>query len=147
MSISGFFRFLSALLVAIALLAGGSFFMVQYLMAQYSVAPPRPKFPNDKNEKLDKAVKPSPVAKASPTIKPSQAAPLATGYRATVIQEIGLNIREAPEPDATRIGGVDYQDEVVVLEESADQNWQKIRVVEGNVEGWVKAGYTERIRN
>lgn len=121
--------------------------MVQYLVAQYSVAPPRPKFPNDKNEKLDKAAKPSPVTKASPTIKPSPATPLATGYRATVIQEIGLNIREAPEPESTRIGGVDYKDEVVVLEESADKNWQKIRLADGNVEGWVKAGYTERIKN
>jgi Bacterial SH3 domain len=142
MSITGFFRFLSALMVAIALLAGGSFFVVQYLIAQYSVAPPKPRFPNDKSEK---AAKPTPAAKASPTPKPSPTVSVAKGYRATVTQEIGLNIREAPEPDAPRIGGVDYKDEVLVLEESADKNWQKIRLSEDNIEGWVKAGYTERI--
>ncbi len=143
MSIGGFFRFLSALVVAIALLAGSSFLAVQYLIAQYSAAPPKPTFPNDKQPPV--AAKPlaTPVKATAP--KSPTKPPEAEGYRAKVTQEIGLNIRESPDPDGPRIGGVDYNEEVIVLEDSADKNWQKIRLPESNVEGWVKAGYTNRL--
>jgi hypothetical protein len=32
----------------------------------------------------------------------------------------------------------------VVLEESSDKNWQKVRLEDGQQEGWVKAGNTKR---
>jgi hypothetical protein len=139
---AGLFRFLSAFVVAIALLAGGSFFMVQYLIAQYSVSPPKPTFPNDRpmpSPKPVAAVKPAPAPKPSP--KP----PVTEGYRAKITQEIGLNIRELPQADGTRVGGVDYNEEVIVLEDSPDKNWQKIRLLDRSLEGWVKAGYTDRV--
>jgi hypothetical protein len=33
----------------------------------------------------------------------------------------------------------------VVLEESPDKEWQRIRVEDGNREGWVKGGNTEKV--
>ncbi len=84
-------------------------------------------------------VKPAPSSKPSP--KPTET----EGYRAKITQEIGLNIRESPQADGPRIGGVDYNEEVIVLEESPDKNWQKIRLPDSSIEGWVKAGYTDRL--
>jgi hypothetical protein len=42
------------------------------------------------------------------------------------------------------LGGIDYNTPVVVLEESQDGVWQKVRVVATEQEGWVKAGNVER---
>jgi hypothetical protein len=56
-----------------------------------------------------------------------------------------LILRDASGPDAARIGGVAFKQEVIVLQESDDQKWQKVRVADGDQEGWIKAGNIERI--
>jgi hypothetical protein len=47
--------------------------------------------------------------------------------------------------ESTSVGGVEYNETVVVLEESADKEWQRVRLEDGSQEGWIKAGNTERI--
>jgi hypothetical protein len=142
--VGGFFRFLSAFMLALALLGGASFVAVQYLIAQYAAAPPKPTFPNDKANLAKAAVTKAPAA-AAPAAAPSPKPSESPGYRAKVTLDIGLNIREVPESDSPRIGGVDYNEEIIILQDSDDKNWQKIRLPESNVEGWIKAGYTQRV--
>ncbi len=62
-----------------------------------------------------------------------------------VTQPIGLILRDSPDRDANRIGGVGYKEKVVVLEDTPDKEWQRVRVEQGDREGWVKGGNTERV--
>ncbi|MBF2097023.1 MAG: SH3 domain-containing protein [Gloeomargaritaceae cyanobacterium C42_A2020_066] len=81
---------------------------------------------------------PRPVATVPPTPTPR---PPAAGRPVRVAVEIGLILRDAP--NGNRIGGLEYRQEVLILETSPDGNWEKVRSVEGSLEGWVKAGNTE----
>lgn len=144
---SGFFKGISATLIACALIGGGGFLAVQYLINQYSAPPPRPTFPNDAPPAKAKApaAKPTPspvAAKPSPSPSPK---PSPNEYRARITLSEGLNLRQKPDVDSDRVDGVDYNDEVLVLEESADKEWIKVRVPNSGTEGWLKAGYTERL--
>jgi len=67
------------------------------------------------------------------------------GYPARITQSQGLNVRQSPGRDAARVGGVDYNQRVVVLEDSPDKEWQRVRIEGSDVEGWIKSGYTERV--
>lgn len=95
------------------------------------------------------ATAPSPEAAASPAPSPQPSespspspAPTAN-YQARISLDQGLNMREGPTVDAQRVGGVDYNEEVTVLEESSDKEWVRVRTT-GGQEGWIKSGYTER---
>jgi hypothetical protein len=56
---------------------------------------------------------------------------------------IGLIVRQQPSTDANRLGGVEFNGIVTVLESNADGTWQRIRA--SGVEGWVKGGNVQRI--
>jgi uncharacterized protein YgiM (DUF1202 family) len=56
-----------------------------------------------------------------------------------------LVLRQGPSRETERIGGLDYNQRVTVLETSSDGEWTRIRLTGSGVEGWVKAGNTERI--
>lgn len=152
MGLSGLAKVLSGFLLAVALLVGGSYFAAQYVIAQFTAAPPKPMFPNDKPSPKPKAAKAkSPPAPSTAAVAPSPKAtpspkPTATdGYAARITYGEGLNLRQSPDRDAARIGGVDYNDRVVVLEESPDKEWQRVRLEGSNQEGWVRAGHTDRL--
>jgi hypothetical protein len=84
----------------------------------------------------------SPIPTVSPTVSPS---PLESGaYEAKVSQPIGLIVRQDPSADAAQIGGVDYNQKVIVLGTSPDGNWMRVRLADGGLEGWVKAGNVEQ---
>ena len=153
MSWAGLIRVLTGFSLAIAVLVGGGYFAAQYLITQFTALPPKPTFPNDKP-----ATKPKPVATEEKPVPPAPPAPQASaspsptaapnpkvGYQARVKLSEGLNLRDKPSRDGGRVGGLDYNDRVVVLEETPDKEWQKIRSEGGNLEGWIKSGYTERI--
>jgi uncharacterized protein YraI len=61
-----------------------------------------------------------------------------------VIQPIGLVLREGPGTEFPQVGGVDYNEEIVVLEEPDDKSWIRVRAASNGQEGWVKAGNTRR---
>jgi len=155
MSWSNLLKVLSGFFLAIALVAGGSYFAVQRVIAQFTAPPPKPIFPNDKSStqlKPAKATQPKSVAVSpstqpspTPSAKPSPQKADSGGYRARIVLSEGLNLREDPDRNASRIGGIEYNDEVTVLEESPDKEWQKVRVEGSNVEGWIKSGYTEKL--
>lgn len=62
-----------------------------------------------------------------------------------MVQPIGLILREGPGTEHPQAGGVDYNEELIVLEEPADQGWIKVQVASSGQEGWVKAGNTRRL--
>lgn len=150
MTWSSLLKGISALLISAALIGGVSFFAVRFFVDQFTANPPRPTFPNDPPSPSPKvkqttavAAKPSPAPSASPSSPTPQ--PKQATKRARITLGEGLNVRQEPSAEAERIGGVDYSDEVDILEESSDKEWIKVRVASSGVEGWIKSGYTETI--
>ena len=159
MTLAGVAKFVLGVGLAIAITLGGGVLVGLYFMYRFTTHPPKPVFPN---EKVTAKVKNSPQAtttasqtgatspKPSETPNPSEttsAKPLTPGtYTARVSWTQGLSLRGEPNTEAERVGGLEYNQQVIVLEESADKNWQKVRLADGELEGWIKAGNIERIQ-
>ena len=164
MTLAGVAKFVLGVSLAIAITLGGGVLVGLYFMYRFTTHPPKPVFPN---EKVTAKVKNSPQAttaasqtgatppkpseaKPSETPKPSEttaAKPLPPGtYKARVNWSQGLSLRGGPNTEAERVGGLEYNQQVIILEESADKNWQKVRLADGELEGWIKAGNIERIQ-
>ncbi|HEY9894233.1 MAG TPA: SH3 domain-containing protein [Candidatus Sericytochromatia bacterium] len=152
MSWANLTKLLSGVFLAIALIVSGCFFAAQHVIAQFTAPPPKPTFPNDnpgaKAKLQSTAAKPAatksspkPSVTPTPSPKPTEEA----GYRARITLSQGLNLRESASQDSARIGGVAINTRITVLEDSSDGEWQRVRLEESGREGWVKAGYTERI--
>ncbi|MBW4420518.1 MAG: SH3 domain-containing protein [Myxacorys californica WJT36-NPBG1] len=145
MSWSGFSKVLLGLLVAIGLIAGGGFIAARIVIAKYNAAPAKPIYPNDapaakSSNATTTAAKANKTAESSST-EPS-AKPLPPGAtEARVTQPIGLILRDGP--NGSQIGGIEYNNRVIVLETSPDGGWQKVRLPVSEKEGWVKAGNIE----
>jgi hypothetical protein len=134
----GLSKFLLGFTLAVAILLGAGVIFTNFVIGRLSSLPARPTFPNDAQPK---AV----AAKASASPAPVEAAPEpAEGYAAKVTQPIGLLLRAEPSADSNEIDGVAFEEEVTVLETSADGGWQKIKLANGS-EGWVKGGNTEKL--
>ncbi|MBW4588942.1 SH3 domain-containing protein [Aetokthonos hydrillicola Thurmond2011] len=144
-------------LLAIAILAVGGLIGGLYMMNRTTILPAKPIFANDQASVKNQASK-SVVVKDQVTSKPETknqspiptptptAKPLPPGaYQARVTWQQGLVLRAQPEQDAERVGGVGFRQKVFVLEQSPDKAWQKIRLQNGDKEGWVKAGNTQQI--
>jgi hypothetical protein len=148
-------QFMLGVMMALAFLAGGGIAAAIYLSAKHSLQPERPVFEEERaTTKAASSAKNSPkqlksVAANSiePGAKPAPSAKqLPPGaYRARVIWQEGLLLRESPNFESASVGGVEYNAQVVVLEESADKEWQRVRLEDGGQEGWIKGGNTERI--
>ena len=146
---SGLVKLVLGFVIAIALLVSGSVALALIFINRASSPPPKPIFANDSStvKKTVNTTKPktsTPVAtKKAPKTKPS---PLASGsYPARVTWNQGLSLRAEPSLDAERIGSLDYNQKIVVLQQSKDEKWQQIRLDDSELQGWVKAGNTERI--
>lgn len=134
--------------IAIALLVSGSVALALIFINRASSPPPKPIFANDSSalKKAAKITKPttSIATKETPKTKPSPS--LASGsYPARVTWNQGLSLRAEPSLDAERIGSLDYNQKIVVLQQSKDEKWQQIRLDDSELQGWVKAGNTERV--
>ena len=154
----GLAKFFIGLILALSVLIGGSVATGLYLMSKVTAPPPKPVFANDKasvkayrspdSNTTERAAvndaKPiaTPTLSETPSLKPLEPG----AYRARVSWPQGLSLRLAPSLDAERIGGIDYNQQIVVLEESSDKSWQRIRL-EDNKQGWIKAGNIERVKS
>ncbi|MBD2137846.1 SH3 domain-containing protein [Anabaena sp. FACHB-1237] len=142
--------------LAIAVLLGTGITIALYFVNRTGVAPEKPMFANDypqkpkntKNtvkSKSKTAPKPTPteipteIPTESPTPSPTPTELPPNAYKATVTWSSGLRLRSKPEQEAESVGGVAYNKEIIVLEESSDGKWKKIRVGDSNQEGWVKS--------
>jgi uncharacterized protein YgiM (DUF1202 family) len=160
----GFFVGLSKLIlgvaIALVLLSMAGVATARYFMARLSVLPPKPLYEGEQPVQVNTEASP-PEDAPQPEAPPSEATPETApdpepatepetppeAYNAVVIQPIGLVMREGPGTSFPQVGGVDYDEAVVVLEESADQPWIRVRVVASGQEGWVKAGNTRPTDN
>ena len=149
----GFFLGLTKLtlgvLLAFVLLSLAGVATARYFMAKLSVLPPRPIFENDVALQVEAAnaqpeAESAPVA-ALPTAPVEEIPP--DSYAAVVVQPIGLVMRSGPGAENPQLGGVDYQEQVLVLQTDDSGNWMKIRVRDTGQEGWVKAGNTQTVND
>lgn len=157
MSFSGIVKFLIGFVIAIGLLGGASVAGALYFVTKLTAPPEKPLFANERNANKIKPVvaKSQPqvastptatqVSTNTPTTQPSEKSLEPGAYKGQVIWSTGLSIRNNPAADAERIGSVLYNQIVVVLSESDDKRWVKIRSEDGSNEGWVKAGNIKRV--
>ena len=62
-------------------------------------------------------------------------------YRATVNQPVGLILRDGPGTSYAQIGGLDYQESMIVFAE--DSGWLNVELSGGRT-GWIKDGNVDR---
>lgn len=155
----GLLKFILGVSLAIAILGASGFYGARYVMTRLTAPPERPLFPEEGGGALDNGTTETSsdptegtegtAASAEDDIVVVEAEPepeLEPGdYEARVIQPIGLILRQGPDVSTTQLGGIAYNEVVVVLDDSSDQRWMKIRLPDSNVEGWVKSGNTEKI--
>lgn len=144
MSLYGLFKFIVGFILALLILAGASVAAALYFAARLTELPERPTFPNDNPVTAEASPAPKPTPTATPTPEP-KALP-DNSYRAVVVQPIGLILRDEPSYEADRIGGIAYEETVIVLSKSEDGVWERVQVEEDSDRtGWVKGGNTEVI--
>ncbi|NER81193.1 MAG: SH3 domain-containing protein [Leptolyngbya sp. SIO1D8] len=140
--------------LALVLLSLAGVATARYFMAKLSVLPPKPVFNNDavsgqvvaETSATTETVTTSVEAATSP---PPEVLPEAEkppgSYDAVVVQPIGLVVRDGPGVQYEQLGGVDYNEQVLVLKTSEDGRWLNVRVESSGQEGWVKAGNTQNL--
>ena len=140
--------------LAIAVLLGTGLTVALYFVNRTAVTPPKPMYPNDNpsfQAKKPKAIAkspskklatPNPTSSPTPTESPKPLPPDA--YEGTVTWADGLSMRAKPDANSPSIAGVGGNKKVIILEESADKKWQKIRIADTDKEGWVKSGNIQR---
>ncbi|MBP5977589.1 SH3 domain-containing protein [Brasilonema sp. CT11] len=159
-------KYTLGILLAIAILAGGGFATALYVINRTTIIPPKPIYVNDsasvkgenpkavpkgtKETSTVAVVKPKASAKPTPKPTPSAKSLPPGAYHARITWKQGLILRGEPKQEAERIGGVGFNSKVIVLQESQDKAWQKIRAEgdekeAGKQEGWVKAGNTQKV--
>ncbi|MBR8831208.1 MAG: hypothetical protein N5P05_002974 [Chroococcopsis gigantea SAG 12.99] len=151
--LSGFFQFIIGFILGIVILAGGATALGYVFLSRLNNNPGKPIFSEEKPAaKRVKEAKVSPFK--SPTVVTATPAPaespkdepLAPGtYRARVTWSSGLSLRADASTESERIGGVGYNQEVIVIGTSNDGSWQKIRLAGGSQSGWVRAGNLEKL--
>jgi hypothetical protein len=162
MIISNVLKYILGIFLAIVVLIGGGAATALYLMNRTAIPPTKPIFANDsptikaqapKTPGASPALTPveaqTPKPNPTPTLSPDTTEskkPLPPGaYPARVSWSQGLILRAEAKQDAERIGGVGFNQKIVVVEESEDKVWQKIRLEGSDKEGWVKAGNTQKV--
>lgn len=150
MSWSGLGKVLTGFVLSLVLLFFAGAAATRYFITKLTAPPPRPTFDNDaptqaenSSSETEQAIATSEEPSSEPAARPTR--PLEPGaYEARVTQPIGLVLREEPNQDSSQLGGVEYEQQIVVLEESSDGEWLRVRLTNDS-EGWVKAGNTERV--
>jgi hypothetical protein len=138
-------QFILGFILGILLMGGFVSAIVYFYFLQMSSLPKKPAFPE-----IEKTA----VATSQPTLNDSEDS-LNTetveeelppnAYKAKVTWPQGLSVRAEPSVDAASITGIGYNSEIIVLEETTDKKWQKIRIPWSEQEGWVRGGNTEKI--
>ncbi|MEM9271987.1 MAG: SH3 domain-containing protein [Cyanobacteria bacterium P01_F01_bin.143] len=153
-TISSIFQFIIGFILGVTLIAGVGAGMAYWYFTKMSAhTPTKPVF-EDETKLLPSAQEDSEVAAES--IVPSETTPEPepipepepelppNAYFARVTWPQGLSLRAEPALDAERIGGIDYNARIIILEESSDKRWQRVRIPETQREAWVKAGNVEK---
>lgn len=152
--ISSLLQFILGFLLGIALLAGAGAATGYYILTQFSTNPDEPDFSEPEAEAAiaesettvaaqeTVAAAPQPEPQPEPTFEERFGA---DAFKARVTWNAGLSLRSEPSLQASRVGGVGYNQEIYILSTSSDGRWQKIHVPATGQEAWVKAGNVQRI--
>lgn len=158
--ISQMFQFILGFIIGIALIAGSAVGAAYYYFTKVSSSvPEKPLYSEetanvpvaqqtteDENEtQLDLETLSNVETQPEPEPEPVSESIPPNAYYASVTWSEGLSLRAEPSIDAERIGGVGYNARILILEDSADKRWQKIRIPGSEREGWVKAGNVRRV--
>ncbi|WP_066380999.1 SH3 domain-containing protein [Anabaena sp. CA = ATCC 33047] len=156
---SGLLKFILGFLLAIAVLVGSGVAVALYFINRTAIPPARPIFANDSpsvknSDSPNSDVKntptstpttsPTPTASPSPSPSPTSEELPPGAYRGTVTWAEGVRLRGEANQDAQTVGGVGFNEKIIVLEESQDKNWVKIRSEASQQEGWIKVGNIKR---
>jgi uncharacterized protein YgiM (DUF1202 family) len=145
MSISGFFQFVLGLILGISIVAGGAV-SFGYVVLTRMTGTPKEESKQPASASSNQASKSQSETKPAEVTPTEVEQPLPLGaYKAVVTYKDGLSLRSDANQDADRVGSVLVNDEIIVLEESEDKKWQKIRIAKSDREGWVKAGNIRKI--
>lgn len=154
---SRFFQFVIGFIIGITIVAGSAAGAAYYLITRHNTEPPKPVFAEDStqisqtNNQSESSEPPPDTTTTEPQTTASEPEPEpqtnlpAGAYLAAVTWPQGLSLRQEPTIDAQRIGGVSYNAELIILSESSDGEWQKVRLPASGQEGWVKAGNVKRL--
>ncbi|MDJ0846001.1 SH3 domain-containing protein [Crocosphaera sp.] len=158
--LSGVFQFLLGFFLGIFLLVGGTASLAYVVFSRMNANPEKPTFAEEKAPETTAKAESQPVAKQQTKTQPVEEV-VATepvieeeetdedlpdgAYRAKVTWSTGLSLRSQPDSEADRIGGVEYNSELIVLQTSADGDWQQVRLPGSQSEGWVKAGNVAKV--
>lgn len=154
MSPSSLFQFIIGFFLGVILfgasIAGGAYFFLTNISATPSKHSFKEEKPSSDEPKKEVATAPKPVSetevkKPEAETKPESENLPKDAYKARVTWSTGLSLRSDPSTDAQRIGGVDYNAELIILSTSNDNQWQKVRIPTSGQEGWVKSGNIEKI--
>ncbi|MFM7438887.1 MAG: SH3 domain-containing protein [Snowella sp.] len=162
---SGLLQFILGFFLGITILVGLTSALGYLMFSRLAATPNKPVFSEENKSKIkattpdkkasDKSAakpevspspkaateSPSPEVSPSPSPSPEAKEDLPPGaYKAKVTWSGGLSLRSNPSKDSERVSGVDYDQELIILETSADGVWAKVRSVDGGQEGWVKVG-------
>ena len=159
-AVSSMFQFILGFIVGVTLIAsvaGGAAFY--YFKRVSGSVPEKPVYTEETAQKSEpseseetatavaqpEVAQPQEVAVTEAIAKPEPKPELPEGaYYATVTWPQGLSLRSDPNLNAARIGGISHDARIVILEESSDKKWQKVRIPWSQQEGWVKNGNTKR---
>ena len=166
-SLSATIQFILGFVIGVSLIAGISGAALYAYYKKMSVLPEKPDFSeavifkseSDTNEAsidiepiesttTEETVEPQaiveePELEPEPEPEPEPELP-PNAYRAVVTWPEGLSLRAEPSVNSGRVGGIAANASIIILENSADGEWQRVRLPWSNQEGWVKAGNIER---
>lgn len=160
--LSSVFQFILGFFLGIIFLVGGTTALAYIAFYRMSADPPKPTFAEEKPKEKTAAnpeSKPA-VNRETEAAKTEEVAVTQTeveeivaedeelpagAYRAKVTWSTGLSLRSEPGQEAERVGGVEYNSEIIVLKTSDDGDWQQVRLPGSQQEGWVKAGNVEKV--
>jgi hypothetical protein len=162
MSLSGFIQFILGFLVGVSILTGAGAATAYFFLNRFSEAPQKPTYPEKESSQTaeksqpqteessqpvsEKPPEPEPEPKPEPKPEPTiQERFGEQAYEARVTWPSGLSLRGEPSLSASRVGGVYYDDKLVIIGRSNDGDWQKVYIPESGQQAWVKAGNVEKI--
>lgn len=155
--LSATIQFILGFIFGITLIAGVAVSAGYIYYKRMSMLPQKPIFSEEinstetKNTESPKKKQNTPVDEPKkPEIAPETPAEVTpklppNAYKAQVTWPQGLSLRSDPSVNAGRIGGIAYNSTIIILEDTADKKWQRVRIPWSGQEGWVKGGNTKRI--
>lgn len=150
MSFSSVLQFILGVITGLILLLASGTAAGYYFFSRMVVTPGRPVYSEERTPAESTVVtEPEPEA-AEPEPAPPEPEPVADelepgAYRATVTWPDGLSLRSEPNGESESIGGLAYDQEIIILRTSEDGNWEQVRLPNGDRTGWVRAGNSQAI--